>query len=157
MSVLDRLSALFKSPPPAREIKPLPVADVPHALGALLVRVALSDHQYAVQEISQIDRVLAAYQGIGPIEAAKLRAECERLEAFAPDTPDFAFLLCRSVEYADRLRIVEALWQVVFADGALKEVESDVMELTQRQLGIKEEDCAAAKAKAQSAANLSTS
>ena len=157
MSVLDRLSKLFKAPPPSKEIKPLPEADVPHALGALLVRVALSDHQYAVQEISQIDRVLSAYQGIGPIDAAKLRAECERLEAFAPDTPDFAFLLCRSVSYEDRLSMVEALWQVVFADGALLEVESDVMGLTQSQLGIRPEDCAAAKAKAQDNANLSTS
>ncbi|MEN8893538.1 TerB family tellurite resistance protein [Planktotalea arctica] len=156
MNVFDRLFKLFKAPPAPREIKPLPEADVPHALGALLVRVALSDKQYAVQEISQIDRVLAAYQGIGPIAAAKLRAECERLEAFAPDTPDFAFLLCKSVSYAERLSMIEALWQVVFADGALKDVESDVMELTQNQLGIAPEDCAAAKAKAQTTAHLST-
>lgn len=97
MRVLDRLTALFTSPVQV-EAKPLPATDVTHALGALLVRVALSDKQYAVQEIGQIDRVLAKFQDIGPIDAAKLRAECERLEAFAPDTPDFAFLLCRSVD-----------------------------------------------------------
>lgn len=153
MSVLDRLTALFTSPVKA-EAKPLPATDVPHALGALLVRVALSDKQYAVQEIGQIDRVLAKFQDIGPIEAAKLRAECERLEAFAPDTPDFAFLLCRSVDYDDRLSIVKALWQVVYADGALREVEADVMDVTQSQLGIRPEDCAAAQAEAQTQAAI---
>ena len=148
MSIFDRLSALF-SEPQAPEAKPLPPTDVPHALGALLVRVALSDKQYAVQEISQIDRVLATYQNIGPIEAAKLRAECERLEAFAPDTPDFAFLLSRSVSYEERQNMVQALWQVVYADGRLKDVEERVMTITQSHLGISPEDCAAAQARAQ--------
>lgn len=154
MNVIERLTQLFSSPPVAAETKPLPETDVPHALGALLVRVALSDKQYAVQEIGQIDRVLASSQGLGPIEAAKLRAECERLEAFAPDTPDFANLLRASTDYADRLSIVQALWEVVYADGALREVEADVMNVTQSQLGIRAEDCEAAKTRAQDQAAL---
>lgn len=154
MSIIDRLTDFFKSPPTVQEVKPLPATDVPHALGALLVRVALSDKQYAVQEIGQIDRVLARSQNIGPIEAAKLRAECERLEAFAPDTPDFAFLLCKSVAYKDRLSIVKALWQVVYADGALREIEADVMDITQSQLGIRPEDCTIAQQEAQGQAAL---
>jgi len=162
MSVLDRLISLFTSPPSDQDVKPLPPTDVPHALGALLVRVALSDNQYAVQEIGQIDRVLAKFEDIGPIEAAKLRAECERLESHAPDTPEFAILLRNSVAYEDRLKIVRALWQVVYADGALREVEADVMEVTQSQLGIRAEDCADAQSDAQAQAaidntsNLST-
>ncbi len=155
MSVLDRLTSLFKTPP--IEVKPLPSTDVPHALGALLVRVALSDHHYAVQEISQIDRVLATYQSIGPVDAAKLRAECERLESFAPNTPEFADLLRQSVSYADRLRIVEALWQVVYADGALREIENEMMILTQSQLGINPDDCTAAKTTAQTGDDLPSS
>ncbi len=156
MSVFDRLSSLFLAHSTVQEVKPLPATDVPHALGALLVRVALSDKQYAVQEISQIDRVLSSFQGIGPIEAAKLRAESERLESFAPDTPDFAYLLCKSVSYDDRLSMVQALWEVVYADGALRDVEADVMEVTQTHLGILPEDCADAQARAQSASTPST-
>lgn len=148
MTVLDRLTRLFTSQSPQRAPQPLPEADVPHALGALLVRVARSDDHYAVQEISQIDRILARFQGIGPIDAAKLRAECERLEAFAPDTPDFAYLLCESVSYEARLEMVEALWDVVYADGASKQSEEDMMQLTQQHLGITSADCTAARSKA---------
>ncbi len=156
MSVLDRLTALFTGPAEIEE-KPLPPTDVPHALGALLVRVALSDHQYAVEEIARIDRVLAKFQDIGPIDAAKLRAECERLEAVAPDTTAFTALLNQRVDYADRLKMVAALWQVVYADGALKDVEKRVMHLTQTQLGIQASDCTAAQADAQAQAAINNS
>ena len=145
MSVLDRLTALFTSQSAQPEPKPLPPTDIPHALGALLVRVARSDHHYAVQEISQIDRILATYQQIGPIDAAKLRAESERLEAFAPDTPDFAYMLCRTIPYDDRREIVRALWDVVYADGIARDEEASVMQITQDHLGITPEDCKAAR------------
>lgn len=154
MSVMDRLIALFSAPPAKAEIEPLPETDVPHALGALLVRVALSDAAYAVEEISRIDRVLAKFQNIGPIEAAKLRAECERLESYATNTSDFALYLCLSVGYEERLNMVEALWQVAFADGKLAEIEKEVMELTQNQLGVRAEDCDRARAKALASADL---
>ena len=151
---MDRLTALFTSPPVRADIKPLPVTDIPHALGALLVRVARADNQYLVEEISKIDRVLAAYQSIGPIEAAKLRAECERLESYATNTSDFTLYLCLSVSYEERLGMVEALWQVAFADGKLRETEKEVMELTQNQLGVRAEDCDRARAKALARADL---
>jgi uncharacterized tellurite resistance protein B-like protein len=147
MSLIDRFTALFAAAP-APSPKPLPEADVPHALGALLVRVALSDKRYAVQEISQIDRTLSEFQGIGPIEAAKLRADSERLEAFAPDLPDFASLLCSTVPYETRLQLVEALWKVVYADGLVAQSESDMMIVTQDHLGVRTEDCADAQEKA---------
>lgn len=152
MSVLDRLTALF-SAPPAAQPKPLPPNDVPHALGALLVRVARSDDHYAVQEISQIDQILAKFHDLGPVDAAKLRAECERLERFAPDTDDFALMLCAHVDYDARLSMTEALWEVVYADGTSKQSEEDMMEVTQNLLAISPADCRAARARA--AQNLS--
>ena len=147
MSVLDRLTALF-SGPPAQDPKPLPPADVPHALGALLVRVARADDHYAFQEISQIDRILARFQSLGPIEAAKLRAECERLETFAPQTNEFAHLLCAHVDYTSRLAMTEALWEVVYADGTAHGAEEHMMQVTRAHLAITPEDCQAARAKA---------
>ena len=45
-----------------------------------LVRVALANHQYLAAEVAQIDETLGATFGLKPLEAAKLRAECEALE-----------------------------------------------------------------------------
>lgn len=43
---------------------------------------------------------------------------------------------------------------MVYADGALREVEADVMDVTQSQLGIRPEDCATAQAEAQTQAAI---
>lgn len=151
MSVLDRLKSLLTTDSGPQEPKPLPPTDVPHLIGALLVRVAKADANYAVQEISQIDRILARMQDIGPVDAARLRGESERLEAFAPDTHDFADKLRKNVSYDDRLAATRALWDVVFADGATHEAELETLALTQAHLGISAEDCAAARADARAA------
>lgn len=147
MNVFDRLTRLF-SGPPAPEPKPLPPTDIPHALGALLVRVAKIDDHYAVQEISQIDKILARFENIGPVDAAKMRADCERLEEHAPATQDFADLLRTHVDYDARLAMTEALWNVVYADGRAHQSEESVMDLTRGHLGISPEDCEMARNKA---------
>ena len=149
--VLDRLSTLFKTKATSAPLPPLPEADIPLALGALLVRVAKSDKTYAVQEISQIDRVLAQYKNVGPIEAAKMRALSERLEASAPDTEEFAAMIKAGVPYQDRLEIIQALWGIVYADGVTHSKEEAVMAVTQTQLGIEPADCDAAKTAARPA------
>ena len=56
------------------EPAPLPEPDSRVALAALLVRVARSDGDYADQEASRIDRILAKRYGLTPFEAPKLRA-----------------------------------------------------------------------------------
>lgn len=156
MSVIDRLAALVSGGASAPEPKPLPPADVPHVLAALLVRIAKADNHYAFQEISQIDRVLAHFLDIGPIDAAKLRGESERLEGFAPDTDDFALMLGKMVPYADRLAMTRALWQVVFADGATRQAELEAMTVTQQHLGINPEDCEDMRVQARDALSASS-
>jgi len=89
--MLERLRALFGDP--SAYHTPLPDTDAAHAMGALLVRAAKADHAYLFEEIAVIDRVLAARHGLNPVEAAKMRAECELLERAIPDTPDVGAIL----------------------------------------------------------------
>ena len=72
-----------RAPEPATLPQPNPQL----ALGALLVRVAFADEKYRATEIGQIDRILAQTFDLNPIDAAKLRATCEKLERDAPGTP----------------------------------------------------------------------
>lgn len=123
-----------------RLTRPAPDADpAPDAwlvLGALLVRIAKSDHEYAVQEIGQIDAILSARFGLNAVEAAKLRAQAEKLEASAPDTQDFAAAVKDAIPYADRSAIVEALWEVVQADGVKSSAEASLFASAAHTLGI---------------------
>lgn len=143
-SFLHRLLHAFDAPEPA----PLPEPDEKLALGTLLVRVAKSDLTYVFAEISQIDRLLTRLFGLGPIEAAKMRATCERLDKAAPATDKFAQIIRETVSLEARLDALEALWEVVLADGAVLSQEIEVISEVQRALGLSEEDSVAAKAKA---------
>jgi len=144
MPIVQRILSAFKAPRPA----PLPEPDARLALGALMVRVAKSDESYRVEEIQKIDRILAHANDIGPIDAAKMRATCERLAAHAPDTETFAALIRETVPHEGRLDTLRALWQVLLADGLERPEEVSAIAATCAALGLTEADNAAARAAA---------
>ena len=129
----------------APEPQQLSDPDARLALGALLVRLARSDGDYAAVEIAQIDRSLAARYGLTPDQAAALRAECEALEAEAPDTVRFTRAIKDVVDYENRVAVIEAMWAVVMADGVREEEEDSIMRMTASLLGVSDQDSHAAR------------
>ena len=108
---------------------PLDDGDARLALTALLVRIARSDHVYDADETARIDQIAQARYGLDPSAAQALRAQAETLEAEAPDTVRFTRAIKDAVAYEDRLGVIEALWQVVLADGARSKEEDALMRL----------------------------
>ncbi|SEK39565.1 TerB family tellurite resistance protein [Roseovarius nanhaiticus] len=142
--MLSRILDLFKGHPS----DPLPEPDAKLALGALMVRVAKSDSDYQLAEISRIDTLLARMNGLGPVDAAKMRATCEKIEAAAPSTRKFALLIRETVSFEARIEAHEALWQVMLADGVPNEAEMAVVLQVREALGLTRADCDAAKLRA---------
>jgi uncharacterized tellurite resistance protein B-like protein len=140
------LSRLFPRRQPSAPVLPQPNAQL--ALGALLVRTALADHSYKLAEVSLIDRILAMTFNLKPLEAAKLRANCEALERHAPGTGEFARILREEVAYADRLKLAEALWAVALADGEEDPEESALVIATEQALGLEDADMVAVRERA---------
>lgn len=132
--MFERLLRHFQSPP--KDPMPLPEMDARHALGTLLVRVAMADKAYLFEEVEQIDRILAKAYGLKPLEAAKMRADCERLAFALKGDADLATVIRDSVAYEHRLEKVAALWQVVLADGVTDDREAALMDLIENQMGI---------------------
>ncbi len=130
--MLSKLFAAFR----ADNTEALPDPDAELALGALLVRVAMSDKSYQVEEISLIDRILARLFQHNAIEAAKIRATCEKLHAAAPETDTFAKLIRETTGLQDRLAALDALWEVVLADGDPKDDELRVLETARKAMGL---------------------
>ena len=133
---------------------PLPDADARIALAALLVRVARSDDRYAAEEIRRIDRLLATRYRLDPVEAAKLRATAEALEREAPDTVRFTRAIKDAVPHEDRLSVIEALWDVVLADGEREDHEMALLRLVAPMLGISDQDSAIARRRVDAARRL---
>ncbi|MBE0413249.1 TerB family tellurite resistance protein [Yoonia sp.] len=126
----------------------LPDPDARLALGALLVRIARADGDYADVEIAQIDRCLVSRYGLSPFAAASLRAKCEVLEAEAPDTVRFTRAIKDAVDYEDRVAVVAALWAVVLADGVREDEEDSMMRMTASLLGVTDQDSHKARLRA---------
>ena len=132
--MLDRLIAFFQNPSDYET--PLPEADARHALGALMVRAAKADNTYLFEEVEQIDRVLAERNGLNPVDAAKMRAACEKLEGEMPETADLATILRTAISETEKEAMVAALWTVVFADGVEHEEEDELLHQIESVLGV---------------------
>ena len=129
----------------APEPDPLDDGDARLALVALLVRIARSDGAYAADETARIDEIAQVRYGLSETAAQALRAEAEQLELEAPDTVRFTRAIKDAVAYEDRLGVIEALWQVVLADGVRAQEEDALMRLVANLLGVSDRDSALAR------------
>ena len=142
----DFLNRLLQPEPDA-----LPDPDARLALSALLVRVARSDGEYSDAETLRIDRLIARRFGLSPFEASALRREAEALEAEAPDTVRFTRAIKDAVAYEDREGVIEALWDVVLADGRRDHEEDAFLRLVANLLGVNDRDSALARQRVEAA------
>ena len=126
----------------------LPDPDAELALGALMVRVAQSDREYQLEEISLIDRILAQLYQHDAIEAAKVRATCEKLQAAAPESDTFGQLIRETTGIEERLAAMDALWEVVLADNREHPGEITIIEEARIAMGLSHADSQAARVKA---------
>lgn len=132
--MFDRLKAFFGNP--SGYHTPLPEADASHAMGALLVRAAKADHAYVFEEIAAIDQVLAKRHNLSPVDAAKMRAECELLERAIPETQDVAIILDQAISTSEKEAVLLALWEIVYADGIKHEIEDALLHRVEDMLGV---------------------
>ncbi len=125
--------------------EPMPDADARLALTALLVRVARSDGSYEQKERHRIDRISAGRYGLSPDDATDLRTQAEELESQAPDTVRFTRAIKDCVSYEHRIAVIEALWDVVLADGVREAEEDSLLRLVCSLLGVSDVDSAMAR------------
>ncbi len=124
---------------------PMADADARLALTALLVRIARSDNDYAPRERDLIDQIARDRYGLDAAAAQQLRKDAESVESEAPDTVRFTRAIKDAVPYEDRLGVIEALWQVVLADGTRAAEEDALLRLVSSLLGVSDTDSAMAR------------
>lgn len=127
------------------EPEQLPDEDARLALTALLVRIARSDGEYASDEVARIEKIAASRYGLSDADANALRVQAEGLEAEAPDTVRFTRAIKDAVPYDDRAAVIEALWDVVLADGRRDEEEDSLLRMVANFLGVNDRDSALAR------------
>lgn len=128
----------------------LPATDARLALTALLVRVARSDHEYSTDERARIQSIISTRYDLDDAARDALLTDAEVLESEAPDTVRFTRSIKEAVAYEDRLAVVEALWQVVLADGARAQEEDALLRMVVNLLGVTDMESAQARKRVES-------
>ena len=148
-AMFDRLLARLNATPlPARDPAGAPFARRDIAVVVLLVELAQSDRTVGAAELATVERIVRERFGLDAATAARLiSAARAELDAALEDWV-FANAVRESFEPAERLGIVELLWEVVYADGASVRLEESQMRRVCVELDIPDADRETARAHA---------
>ncbi len=108
---------LFKRLTARASDAPVAENDARAAIAAILVEAAHADGEYDLAERDRITRILAQRFEIDPNGAEALRREGEAAHAEAVDLVRFTRAVKDAVPHIDRVGVLEAVWEVIYADG----------------------------------------
>ena len=97
------------------------------AATALFIHVISLDGEPSDVEIRTLHELIETRFGLDPGTANKLITSATLAEGEAVDLYQFTSVLMRSLNDEDRLRIVEMMWELVYADGRVSEFEENVV------------------------------
>jgi uncharacterized tellurite resistance protein B-like protein len=106
------------------------------AAAALLVHTAAIDGNMSDLERDQLHAVVKRQFGLDEATTDELVAEATEAEHEAVDLYHFTSLINRSLDEDGRRRIVEMMWEIIYADGRVTEFESNLMWRAADLLGI---------------------
>jgi uncharacterized tellurite resistance protein B-like protein len=110
------------------------------AATALLVHVISLDGEPSEVEKRKLHGLLETRFGLDPGTADQLIASATLVEGEAVDLYHFTSVIMRSVDEQGRLRIVEMMWELVYADGQVSEFEDNVVWRAADLLGVSSRD-----------------
>lgn len=110
------------------------------AATALFVHVISLDGEPSDAEKRKLHELIETRFGLDPGTAEKLIASATLVEGEAVDLYHFTSVIMRSVNDQGRLRIVEMMWELVYADGRVSEFEENVVWRAADLLGISSRD-----------------
>jgi uncharacterized tellurite resistance protein B-like protein len=128
-----------------RDAAPPGPSDLQVAVAVLLIEAARMDDTFDADERAAIERLLAAKFELSPATTAKLM---ERAEAAAMQTAQihpFTRLAVEKMPPEQRIRLIEMLWEVVYADGALDPEEDMLLRRVAGLIYISDHDRIAAR------------
>lgn len=122
------------------------------ATAALLVEVVRGDGSIAPAERAALLEAIGGKFSLAPQQAAALVDLAEQETRQASDTFQFTSLINRRFSPVQKLRVVELMWQVAYADATLSAHEQHVLRKIAELLHVPHGDYIAAKMRARDGA-----
>jgi uncharacterized tellurite resistance protein B-like protein len=142
--MFDRVKALLlgEAPPPVAAWRD---DDVEVAAAALLIEAARADGQIDPLERATIVDLLGRRFGVDPAAATALMELGARANERSVQLHRFAHTLNQHCSEAERIELIEMLWAVVYADGALSAYEANLLRRIGGLLYVDDRDRGAAR------------
>jgi uncharacterized tellurite resistance protein B-like protein len=106
------------------------------AAAALLVHAAAIDGEMSDSERDKLHAVIKQRFGLDDATTAELIAKATAAEQESVDLYHFTRLLNRSLDEPGRVRIIEMMWEIVYADGQRDELEDNLLWRAADLLGV---------------------
>jgi uncharacterized tellurite resistance protein B-like protein len=110
------------------------------AATALLIHVISLDGEPSETERRKLHSLIESHFGLDRGTAGRLIASATQVEGEAVDLYHFTSVIMRSVDEDGRRRIVEMMWELVYADGQVTEFEDNVVWRASDLLGVSSRD-----------------
>jgi uncharacterized tellurite resistance protein B-like protein len=143
--MLDRLHRLLTGGPPEAEPTAHSFEERQRAAAALMVEAATMDSTFDAAERTRIGELLQERFGLGADEAADLIAEAEREVAASVQWHGFTTAIKDGFEPAERVELIEMLWDVVYVDGQLHDYEASLLRRIAGLLYVSDRDSGEAR------------
>ena len=142
---IEALRAFFSSGRASRDSGRPGPDPVVVAACALLLEIAHADAEFRPEERDRIVRHIRHEMGVADSEIQDVLALAEAERRDSVDLYHFTRLVAENLSREERLKLVEAIWGVVYADGSLSEVESHLARRIAELLGFQHPEVQAAK------------
>jgi uncharacterized tellurite resistance protein B-like protein len=134
--VLDAIRHFLADLADPRERAPAGEDELQLAAAALLFHVVAVDGVISDEERATLRGVLARRFGLEPDQVGELLRAAESAEAEAVDLYAFTSVLKQRLDDKERERIVAMMWELVYADGSVHELEDNVVWRVSELLGV---------------------
>jgi len=116
--------------------KTFSVSDHRVAAAALMVHLLSVDGVVEEQERDALHGIVRARFGLSESETDELLALARQRDQEAVDLYAFTSVLKRSLDAEGRAGVIEMMWELVFSDGAVNELEDNVVWRVAELLGV---------------------
>lgn len=100
---------------------------VAETVATLLVKAAGLDGEFDAEEKATIERLMAHRFDLKSDEVRRLMARAEAAAAESVDLYGFTRVVRDEFDHEARVRLMEMLWEVAYADGELHDFEASLM------------------------------
>lgn len=138
--MLDRLKLFFASLSDQPQPKPVAEDDARVAAAALMFHVIDADGVRDDSERQRLADVLSSTYALSGDELERIMIAGEKADREAVDLFAFTSVLNRTLDEAAKVEFIGILWEMVYADGELHELEDNIVWRVAELIGVSQRD-----------------